>query len=68
MLDLMAAVIQTDLSRVFTFRMPFQRLIDSLGFKIKAHSATHCTIGSKAYETSVAQDLKKVELLVRLID
>jgi len=41
MADLMIAAMQVDASRVFTYRMPVDTLISSLGAGISAHTMSH---------------------------
>lgn len=68
MYDLMAAAIQTDMTRVLTYRQPTEGIFGDLGFKVDGHKTTHCTDESTAYQASIARDRKQAELLAKLID
>ena len=68
MYDLIAAAIQTDMSRVITYRQPVEGIFGVLGFKTDGHKTTHCTTESEAYKASIARDRKQAELLANLID
>lgn len=68
MYDLMVAAIQTDMTRVITYRQPVEGLFSELGFKVGGHATTHCTEKSDAYKASIARDQKQLELLAYLID
>ena len=66
MYDLMIAAMQTDSSRVFTYRQPVQTLLNSLGLATNAHDMTHYAKGLR-YENSQIRDAKQSELLAYLI-
>lgn len=68
MYDLIVAAIETDQSRVFTYRQPVEGLFPELGFKTEGHGTTHCTLESEKYQASIARDRKQLELLANLID
>lgn len=68
MYDLMVAAIQTDMTRVISYRQPVEGLFADLGFKVNGHSTTHCTEKSEAYKASIARDQRQLELLAHLID
>lgn len=68
MYDLMVAAIQTDMTRVITYRQPVEGLFTDLGYKVIGHTTTHCTTKSEAYRASIARDQKQAELLAHLID
>lgn len=68
MYDLIVAAIQTDSTRVVTYRQPVEGLFGDLGFKTNGHSTTHCTTKSDTYKASIARDRKQLELLAGLID
>jgi len=53
MFDLMIAAMQVDATRVFTYRMPTDTLIKSLGATISAHNMSHYTSGERQ---SVSED------------
>ncbi len=68
MYDLMVAAIQTDMTRVLTYRQPVEGIFKDLGLKTIGHSTTHCTTKSQAYKDSIARDQKQAELLAHLFD
>ncbi len=68
MYDLIAAAIQTDMTRVISYRQPTDGIFDAIGFKVLGHKTTHCTTDSTAYKASIARDQKQAELLAGLID
>lgn len=53
MYDLMIAAMQVDATRVFTYRMPTDSLIKSLGASISSHNMSHYTSGERQ---SVSED------------
>jgi hypothetical protein len=53
MYDLMIAAMQVDATRVFTYRMPTDSLIKSLGATITSHNMSHYTSGERQ---SVSED------------
>ena len=68
MYDLIVAAIQTDMTRVITYRQPVEGIFADLGFKIDGHKTTHCTVQSEAYRASIARDQKQLELVAGMID
>lgn len=68
MYDLMVAAIQTDMTRVLTYRQPVEGLIKELGYKFGGHGTTHCTVKSDKYQASIQRDQKQLELVAYLID
>ena len=68
MYDLIVAAIQTDMTRVISYRQPVEGLFTELGFKVTGHKTTHCTLDSDAYKASIARDRKQLELLAHMID
>lgn len=68
MYDLIVAAIQTDMTRVLSYRQPVEGIFGDLGFKVDGHKTTHCTTDSEAYRASIARDQKQLELLAHLID
>lgn len=68
MYDLIVAAIQTDMTRVVSYRQPVEGLFGELGYKVGGHKTTHCTIESEAYRASIARDQKQLELVAYLID
>ena len=47
MYDLIVVALQTDTTRVVTYRQPVGSLLNSLGLKIAAHDMTHYTTGER---------------------
>ncbi len=68
MYKLMVAAIQTDNTRVITYREPGSRLLTSLGLNGNAHSLSHYRPNSVSEESSKARDKAHSELLAGLID
>ena len=68
MYKLMVAAIQTDNTRVITYREPGSRLLTSLGRNGNAHSVSHYSPDSDSEESSRMRDKAHSELLVGLID
>ncbi len=67
MYDLMAAALQVDTTRVFTYRQPLDTFIRSLGATITAHNMSHYEPGPRM-ETSQMRDLEQSKLLARFLD
>jgi hypothetical protein len=69
MYDLMVAALQTDSTRVLTYRQPTHTLLASLGFTMDSHTMSHYhgPRGEKL-EASQRRDLAQSELLARLLD
>jgi hypothetical protein len=69
MYDLMTAAIQTDSTRVLTYRQPVGTLLTSLEIKINPHDMSHYhgVLGEKL-AASERRDLAQSELLAGLID
>ena len=67
MYDLMLAAMQVDASRVFTYRMPNDSLISSLGASITAHNMSHYAGGERT-EVSEMRDRTHAKLLARFIE
>jgi len=67
MYDLLVAALQTDSTRVVTYRQPVASLLTSLEIKIAAHDMTHYTTGERM-EASKKRDLAQSELLAGLLD
>jgi hypothetical protein len=67
MYDMMVAALQTDSTRVVTYRQPAQRLLDGLGIKLDGHSISHYGEGTRM-EASQARDRGMSSLLAHLID
>ncbi|MEY5024786.1 MAG: hypothetical protein RLZZ244_314 [Verrucomicrobiota bacterium] len=67
MYDLMVAALQTDSTRVLTFRLPIASLLTSLGVKVAAHDMSHYSPGERM-EASQKRDAAHTELLAHLLD
>lgn len=67
MYDLMVAALQTNATRVATYRQPAQALITGLGIAFDGHNISHYTPGPRM-EASQARDRGMSELLAHLID
>jgi len=67
MQDLMVAALQTDSTRVISYRMPGQSLLQSLDLKPSAHNVSHYSPGDRM-DASKKRDKTHSELLARLID
>jgi hypothetical protein len=67
MYDLIAAALQTDLTRVITYRQPVGTLLQSLDIQVAPHDMSHYGPGIRQ-EASQARDRKQSELLAGLLD
>lgn len=67
MYDLIVAALETDSTRVVTFRQPIQHLLTSLGIKVAAHDMSHYHPGNRM-EASQHRDRVQSELLAGLLD
>ena len=67
MYDLIVAALQTDSTRVMTYRMPGQALLQSLGVTLSAHNVSHYSPGERM-QASQTRDRTHSELLAGLID
>ena len=67
MYDLTAAALQTDSTRVVTYRLPISSLLASLGVKVAAHDMSHYNPGERM-EASQRRDAANSELLAGLLD
>lgn len=67
MYDLIVAALQTDSTRVVTFRQPIKHLLTSLGIKVGPHDMSHYNPGERM-EASQRRDEMQSELLAGLID
>lgn len=69
MYDIILAAIQTDSTRILTYRQPVSTLLTSLGIKVAPHDMSHyhSTLGEKL-EASQARDLAQSELLAGFLD
>ena len=67
MYDLIVAALQTDSSRVLTFRQPIQHLLTSLGITVAAHDMSHYHPGERM-AAAQKRDLVQSEMLATLLD
>jgi hypothetical protein len=69
MYDLILAAMQTDSTRVLTYRQPVSTLLTSIGIKVAPHDMSHyhSTMGEKL-EASQRRDLVQSELLSGFLD
>jgi hypothetical protein len=67
MYDIIVAALQTDATRVFTYRQPVGSLLTSLGIRMSAHTMSHYDPGPRM-DASQARDQKQSELLAYFID
>ncbi|MDD7985101.1 DUF1552 domain-containing protein [Lentisphaera marina] len=67
MYDLMAAALQTDSTRVMTYRMPGQTLLDSIGVTVSSHNVSHYGSDSRKNDSRL-RDKTHSELLAGLFD
>lgn len=69
MYDIMIAAMQTDSTRVLTYRQPVSTLLTSMDIKVAPHDMSHyhSTMGEKL-DASQRRDIAQSELLASLID
>ncbi|MEQ1860942.1 MAG: DUF1552 domain-containing protein [Chthoniobacteraceae bacterium] len=67
MYDLIVAALQTDATRVITYRQPVGSLLSSLDLKIAAHDMSHYTTGDRL-EASQKRDVAQSTLFAGLLD
>jgi hypothetical protein len=67
MYDLIVAAFQTDSTRVMTYRLPGQSLLQSMDISLSAHNVSHYSPGERM-EASQARDQAHSTLLAGLID
>jgi hypothetical protein len=69
MYDLLVAALQTDSTRVITYRQPVGTLLTSLGIKVFPHDMSHYhTTRAEKLDCSQKRDLTQSELLAGLLD
>lgn len=69
MYDIMVAAIQTDSTRVLTFRQPVRDLLTSIGVKVNQHDMSHYhQTKAEKQDASEKRDLAQSDLLAGLID
>ncbi|MFG0266834.1 MAG: DUF1552 domain-containing protein [Rhodopirellula sp. JB055] len=67
MYDIMLAAMQVDATRVFTYRMPVNSMISSLGATMSAHSMSHYSEGERR-TVSQSRDTAHARLLAEFLD
>ncbi len=67
MYDLIVAALQTDSTRVMTYRQPVQSLLQSMDISVAPHNMSHYTPGERM-EASQQRDIAQSKLLAGLID
>ena len=67
MYDLIVAALQSDSTRVATFRQPIQHLLTSLQIKVASHDMSHYHPGGRM-EASQKRDLAQSEMLATFLD
>jgi hypothetical protein len=67
MYDLIVAALQTDTTRVLTYRQPVGTLLQSIGTKVAPHDMSHYSPGDRM-AASQLRDTTQSELLAALID
>lgn len=67
MYELMVAALRTDSTRVMTYRMPGQSLLQSMGVTLSAHNVSHYSPGERM-QASQDRDKTHSEMLAGLID
>jgi hypothetical protein len=67
MYDITTAALQTDSTRVVTYRLPISNLLTSLGVRVAAHDMSHYNPGERM-EASQKRDAANSELLAGLLD
>ena len=67
MYDIMVAAMQVDATRVFTYRMPVNSMITSLGATMSAHSMSHYSEGERR-TVSQNRDTAHARLLSEFMD
>lgn len=67
MYDLLAAALQTDSTRVITYRQPVGTLLTGLGINVAPHDMSHYQPGERM-QASQNRDAKQSELLASLLD
>jgi hypothetical protein len=67
MYDLIAAALQTDSTRVMTYRQPVQSLLRSMDVNVAPHNMSHYTPGERMV-ASQKRDVAQSELLAGLLD
>ena len=65
---MMLIALQTDATRVVTYRLPVCSLLSGMGVKLKAHSLSHYGFSQPRTEASRQRDLKCTSLFAHFLD
>ena len=68
MYDMVIAALQTDSTRVVTYRQPVCRLLEGMELKIKAHSLSHYGFSQERRLESEQRDQKCMQLFAHFLD
>lgn len=68
MYDMMIVALQTDATRVVSYRLPVCSLLSSIGIKLMAHSLSHYGFSQPRIEASRQRDQKCMALLAHFLD
>ena len=68
MYDMIITALQTDATRVVTYRQPVCRLLEGMNLQIKAHSLSHYGFSDERRMESEQRDLKCMELFAHFLD
>lgn len=68
MYDMMIIALQTDATRVVSYRLPVCSLLASIGIDLKAHSLSHYGFSQPRIEASRQRDKKSMALLAHFLD
>ncbi len=68
MYDMMIIALQTDATRVISYRLPVCSLLSSIGIKLMAHSLSHYGFSQPRIEASRKRDQKCMDLLAHFLD
>lgn len=68
MYDMMIVALQTDATRVVSYRLPVCSLLSSIGIKLMAHSLSHYGFSQPRIDASRQRDQKCMALLAHFLD
>lgn len=68
MYDMIIIALQTDATRVVSYRLPVCSLLSGMGIKLKAHSLSHYGFSQPRIEASRQRDQKCTSLLAHFLD
>lgn len=66
--NMIVIALQTDATRVISYRLPVCSLLESMGIGLKAHSLSHYGFSAPRIEASRQRDQKCMELLASFLD